>query len=59
MLQEVPSELEHQIGTARRAVTASYLEAESRVRGVVSRWVGIEQSVERVSRSSDAIINAH
>ncbi|KAI0684210.1 apolipo protein O-domain-containing protein [Cytidiella melzeri] len=51
LLQEVPSELEQQIGSARRAVTATYLHAQSRVQGVVSRWIGVEQSVERRVKS--------
>lgn len=43
----MPSELERQIGVARRAVTARYLDAQARVQGVVSRWIGVEQAVER------------
>ena len=46
-MQEVPSELERQIGQVRRAVTNTYLDAHGRVQDVVSRWIGVEQSVER------------
>ncbi|KAI0084751.1 apolipo protein O-domain-containing protein [Irpex rosettiformis] len=51
LLQEVPSELEQHIGSARRAVTASYLDVQSRVQGVVSRWIGVEQKVEKRVKS--------
>ncbi|KAI0659863.1 apolipo protein O-domain-containing protein [Cubamyces menziesii] len=46
VLLETPSELEKQIGVARRAVTATYLDAHSRVQSVISRWIGVEQAVE-------------
>ena len=49
MLQETPSELENQIGVARRAVTGVYLKAHQEVQGVVSKWIGVEQAVERAS----------
>lgn len=52
VLVETPSELEKQIGIARRAVTASYLDARAQVQGVVSRWIGVEQAVESASSSS-------
>ncbi|KAI0341362.1 hypothetical protein BDW22DRAFT_294141 [Trametopsis cervina] len=51
ILQEVPSQLEQQIGVGRRAVTATYLDAQARVQGVVSRWIGVEQRVERRVKS--------
>ncbi|OJT13708.1 MICOS subunit MIC26 [Trametes pubescens] len=46
ILVETPSELEKQIGVARRAVTTTYLDAHSRVQSVISRWIGVEQAVE-------------
>ena len=52
VLQEVPSELERQIGKVRRTVTTTYLDAHSRVQEVVSQWIGVEQSVERTCISS-------
>jgi len=51
VLQETPSELERQIGVARRAVTDVYLKAHREVQGVVSKWIGIEQAVERRVKS--------
>ena len=54
VLQETPSELERQIGVVRRSVTATYLDAYARVQELVSRWIGVEQSVERVSRIPSA-----
>ncbi|KIP02678.1 hypothetical protein PHLGIDRAFT_26481 [Phlebiopsis gigantea 11061_1 CR5-6] len=51
LLQEVPSELEHQISKVRVAVTDSYVDARARVQAVVSRWIGIEQSVEHRFKS--------
>ena len=47
VLQETPSELERQIGVARRAVADVYLGAHQEVQGVVSKWIGVEQAVER------------
>lgn len=49
LLLETPSELEQRIGVARRAVTATYLDARAQVQGVISRWISVEQSVERMS----------
>ena len=46
LLVETPSELEKQIARARRAVTATYLDARAQVQGVVSRWISVEESVE-------------
>ncbi|EPS93393.1 hypothetical protein FOMPIDRAFT_1026557 [Fomitopsis schrenkii] len=51
LLVETPSELEQHIGTARRAVTATYLDARAQVQGVVSRWISIEESVENRIKS--------
>ena len=47
MLQETPSELERQIGVARGAVTDVYSKVHGEVQGVVSKWIGVEQAVER------------
>ncbi|KAL0573047.1 hypothetical protein V5O48_008906, partial [Marasmius crinis-equi] len=46
LLQEVPSELERQIGVARRHLFAGYKETHSQVQGVVSKWIGVEHAVE-------------
>ncbi|KAH8081340.1 apolipo protein O-domain-containing protein [Cristinia sonorae] len=51
VLQENPSELERQIGIARRAVTHTYLEGHAKVQEVVSRWIGVEQAVEHRVKS--------
>ena len=53
MLEEVPSELERQLGVARRTVTGVYSDAQARVQGVVSRWIGVEQAVESESLHDD------
>ena len=47
VLQDSPSELEQYIGGVRRAATATYVDAYGRVQDVVSKWIGIEQAVER------------
>ncbi|KAF9259038.1 hypothetical protein L218DRAFT_964022 [Marasmius fiardii PR-910] len=44
--QQVPSELERQIGNARRTVCATYKDTHSRVQDVVSKWIGVEHAVE-------------
>lgn len=49
VLQEAPSELERQIGTARSAVTATLDDAHARVQEVVSKWIGVEHAVEGMS----------
>jgi len=49
VLQETTSELERQIGVARRAVADVYLKGHQEVQGVVSKWIGVEQAVERAS----------
>ncbi|GBE87293.1 apolipo protein O-domain-containing protein [Sparassis latifolia] len=51
VLVDTPSKLERQIGNARRAVTTRYLEAHARVQGVVSRWIGVEEAVEKRVKS--------
>lgn len=51
VLQETPSELERQIGVARRAVAGVYLKAHQEVQGAVSKWIGVEQAVERRVKS--------
>ncbi|RPD54981.1 hypothetical protein L226DRAFT_509315 [Lentinus tigrinus ALCF2SS1-7] len=51
VLVETPSELEKQIGVARRALTDTYLDAHARVQTVVSRWIGVEQAVENRVKS--------
>ncbi|TCD61112.1 hypothetical protein EIP91_009030 [Steccherinum ochraceum] len=51
LLQETPSELERQIGVARRAVTSTYLDGHARVQEMVSRWIGVEKAVEKRVKS--------
>jgi len=51
LLLETPSELEKQIGVARRAATGVFNDAHSRVRGVISKWIGVEHAVERRVKS--------
>ncbi|KIK70219.1 hypothetical protein GYMLUDRAFT_34710, partial [Collybiopsis luxurians FD-317 M1] len=46
VLQEVPSELEKQIGVLRRQVTSTYRDAHAQVQGLVSKWIGVEHAVE-------------
>ncbi|EIN05639.1 hypothetical protein PUNSTDRAFT_54573 [Punctularia strigosozonata HHB-11173 SS5] len=40
------SELEKQIGTARRAVTQAYANTHARAQDLVSKWIGVEHAVE-------------
>ncbi|KAH9837539.1 apolipo protein O-domain-containing protein [Rhodofomes roseus] len=51
LLIETPSELEKQIGKVRSSVTATYLDARAQVQGVVSRWISVEESVEKRIKS--------
>ncbi|CCM06590.1 uncharacterized protein FIBRA_08868 [Fibroporia radiculosa] len=51
LLLDTPSELEKQIGVARRAVTATYDDARGQVQGVISRWINVEQAVEQRLKS--------
>ncbi|KAJ7751553.1 apolipo protein O-domain-containing protein [Mycena maculata] len=51
ILLDTPSALETQIGTVRRAVTGQYREAHAQVQGLVSRWIGVENKVERRIKS--------
>ncbi|THH14034.1 hypothetical protein EW146_g6249 [Bondarzewia mesenterica] len=46
-----PSELERQIGAARRAATSTINDAHAHVQAVVSRWIGVEQAVEHRVKS--------
>jgi len=55
VVQEVPSELEKQIGVARRHLTAAYSDAHAQVQGLVSKWIGVEHAVERMFSSYWAI----
>ncbi|EIM84620.1 uncharacterized protein STEHIDRAFT_140777 [Stereum hirsutum FP-91666 SS1] len=48
---ETPTELERQIGIARRAATGTVNEAHARVQGLVDRWIGVEHAVERRVKS--------
>jgi len=49
VLQQTPSELERQIGVARRALGTFTSRRHQEVQGVVSKWIGVEQAVERAS----------
>ena len=49
VLVDTPSELERQIGTARKAVTHTYQESFAYVHGWVSKWIDIEHAIERAS----------
>ncbi|KAF5390005.1 hypothetical protein D9757_003854 [Collybiopsis confluens] len=51
VLQEVPSELERQIGAFRRQATSTYRDAHAQVQGVVSKWIGVEHAVEHRVKS--------
>ncbi|KAG7086009.1 hypothetical protein E1B28_003532 [Marasmius oreades] len=51
ILQEIPSELERQIGIARRTLHTTYKETHSRVQGVVSKWIGVEHAIENRIKS--------
>ncbi|EMD32687.1 hypothetical protein CERSUDRAFT_99064 [Gelatoporia subvermispora B] len=51
ILVETPLPFEAEIGVARRAVTATVNDAQARVQGVVSRWIGVEQAVEHRIKS--------
>ncbi|KAJ3817083.1 apolipo protein O-domain-containing protein [Lentinula raphanica] len=51
VLQEVPSELEKQIGVVRKQVTATYRDGYKKVQGLVDRWIGIEMAVENRVKS--------
>lgn len=56
MLVETHSDLEKQIGVARRATTGAYNGAHEQVQGVVSRWIGIEHSVESACIPSSLLL---
>ncbi|TFY56832.1 hypothetical protein EVG20_g8772, partial [Dentipellis fragilis] len=43
---ETPTELERQIGHARRAATRVLNDTHAQVQGVIGKWIGIEQAVE-------------
>jgi MICOS complex subunit MIC26 len=46
VLLETPSQLELQIGVARRAATGVVNNAHAKVQNVVDRWIGVEHAVE-------------
>lgn len=47
VLQEEHSELERTIGVARAHATMAYENAASNVHGLVDKWIGVEEKVER------------
>ncbi|KAF8153878.1 apolipo protein O-domain-containing protein [Crassisporium funariophilum] len=51
LLVESPSELEKQIGGARRKVLNTYAEGHAYVQGWVSKWIGVEHAVENRVKS--------
>ncbi|KAF8909183.1 apolipo protein O-domain-containing protein [Mucidula mucida] len=51
LLQETPSALEKQIGQVRKTVSQTYGDAHAQVQGVVSKWIGVEHSVENRVKS--------
>ncbi|KAI0065008.1 hypothetical protein BV25DRAFT_1989730 [Artomyces pyxidatus] len=46
-----PSQLETQIGVARRAATGVFNNVHGQVQGVISKWIGLEQAVEHRVKS--------
>ncbi|KAI0045229.1 hypothetical protein FA95DRAFT_1495709 [Auriscalpium vulgare] len=48
---DTPSQLEEQIGVARRAATGVFNDAHAKVQGVVSKWIGVEHAVENRVKS--------
>jgi len=46
LLQETPSDLEKQIGIARRRVTEAVNDGHGRVQNLVSKWIGVEHAIE-------------
>ncbi|KAF9552095.1 hypothetical protein CPC08DRAFT_674493 [Agrocybe pediades] len=51
LLVESPSELEKQIGVARRHVHRAYSDAHAHIQGWVSKWIGVEHAVENRVKS--------
>jgi len=51
VLQEIPTELEKQLGVARRHASLAYDQGYSKVQGVVDKWIAVEQRVERRIKS--------
>ena len=47
ILVETPSELEKQIGVARRATQETLSEVQAQLQGVITKWIGVEHAVER------------
>ena len=46
---ETPSELEKQIGVARRATQETLSDVQAQLQGVITKWIGVEHAVERMS----------
>ncbi|KAF8332000.1 apolipo protein O-domain-containing protein [Cantharellus anzutake] len=51
VLVETHSELERQIRTTRRHATYFYDQSRAHVRGIVSKWIGVEEAVENRIKS--------
>ena len=47
LLVETHSELERKIGAVRVKATGIYNNSQTRVHSVVSKWIGVEEAVER------------
>lgn len=52
VLEEVHSDLERNIGIARVHATQAYDNSRARVHGLVSKWIGVEEKVERECKNS-------
>ncbi|KAJ7099037.1 hypothetical protein C8R43DRAFT_851289, partial [Mycena crocata] len=48
------SVLENHIGTGQRAATGQYNETHSQVQGLVVRWIGVKNRIERACFSSSS-----
>ena len=52
ILVDSPSELERQIGKARRRAQSVYSDTHAQVQGWVSKWIGVEHAVESELRNN-------
>jgi len=51
ILLDTPSPLEHQIGQARRKITETIRQVRDEGQGIVNKWIGVEQAVEKRVKS--------
>ncbi|KAF8512940.1 apolipo protein O-domain-containing protein, partial [Hysterangium stoloniferum] len=54
VLVETHTPLERQIAAVRHTATNRYLDARTRLQGVVDRWIGVEHAIERRVKSLKA-----